>query len=72
MSEHLDQILSDHFSGTTDAALIRRMEQADDFRYDDESYELSRRLKLGGQAWRWAVIDGKERVEVYTPGEVQQ
>lgn len=72
MSERLDQILSDHFTGTTDAQLIHRIETASDFGYDDEQAELNRRLKLGGQAWRWAVIDGKERVEVYTPGEVQE
>lgn len=67
MSERLDNILSAHFAGTSDAQLIRRMERAADFGYDDESYELSRRLKLGGLAWRWMVIDGRDRVEIYTP-----
>lgn len=67
MSERLDHILSDHFAGTSNDELVRRIERADDFGYDDEQYELNRRLKLGGLAWRWAVVDGRERVQIYTP-----
>lgn len=67
MSERLDQILSEHFAETSNDELVRRIERADDFGYDDESYELNRRLRLGGQAWRWSMIEGRERVEIYTP-----
>lgn len=35
-------------------ALIRRMEQAGDFNYDDEQVELSRRLSAEGYAWKWS------------------
>jgi len=67
VSERLDRILEDQFKGTSDAELIRRMEHAPDFGYDDEEYELNRRLKLGGLAWRWAQFNGRDRVEVYEP-----
>ena len=53
--------------GPNEADLMRAMERTPDFGYDDEEYELSRRLKLGGLAWRWATIDGYDQVEVYTP-----
>lgn len=66
MSESLDSQLEAHFAGVSDEALIRRMERAPDFGYDDEAYELDRRLKaLGRQAWRWAQIDGRDRVVLY-------
>lgn len=35
------------------AALVRRMERAPDFGYDDEQIELSRRLREQGKTWRW-------------------
>jgi hypothetical protein len=38
----------------SDAALIRRMERAGDFKYDDEQVELNRRLEGTGYAWRWS------------------
>lgn len=43
------------------------MNHAPDFGYDDEEVELTRRLKLGGLAWRWAQLNGKDVVEVYQP-----
>lgn len=47
-------------------ALIARIEKAPDFGYDDESVELSRRLRESGESWRWvgdriAVIGGKNQ-----------
>ncbi|MBM4646560.1 hypothetical protein GS464_29535 [Rhodococcus hoagii] len=50
------------------SALIRRMETAQDFGYDDEEVELSRRLREQGKTWRWSddfynprvVIEGGE------------
>jgi len=33
--------------------LIKRMENAEDFRYDDEEIELSERLFKEGKTWRW-------------------
>ncbi|EON33770.1 hypothetical protein GTC6_05367 [Gordonia terrae C-6] len=52
----------------TTSALIRRIEKAQDFGYDDEAVELSRRLREEGKDWRWSddfcnpriVIEGGE------------
>lgn len=57
------------YSGLSDAQLIRRMENAEDFGYDDEEVELSRRLKLGGLAWRWSGDFFRPNVEIYKPDE---
>lgn len=35
-------------------ALIRRIENAPDFGYDDEAVELSARLARQGKDWRWS------------------
>lgn len=53
------------FARFTNAQLIRRMENAPDFGYDDEEAELTRRLKLGRQAWRWSGDFFRPRVEIY-------
>ena len=45
------------------------MENAEDFGYDDEEAELSRRLKLGGLAWRWSGDFFRPSVEIYKPDE---
>ena len=55
------------FAGMSDRQLIGRMEAAPDFGYDDEEVELSRRLKLGGLAWRWSNDMFNPRVEIYEP-----
>ena len=55
------------FENLSDAQLIRRMENAPDFGYDDEEVELSRRLKLGGLAWKWSSDLFNPKVEVYKP-----
>lgn len=62
MSERLPDPQFEHLS---DDALKRRMERAADFGYDDEERELSRRLALGGLAWRWSSDFYNPRVEVY-------
>lgn len=66
MSEHeprppLEEQIAHKFKSVTTDALIRRMERAADFAYDDESFELNRRLAKTGQTWKW---DG-DRVVVY-------
>ena len=61
----MSESIPDRFKGYTNARLIERIENAPDFGYDDEQVELNRRLALGGRAWRWAMIDGRERVQVY-------
>ena len=66
MSE-LENEIQAKFAHLSDERLISRMNRAPDFGYDDEEVELTRRLKLGGLAWRWATVDGRERVEVYKP-----
>lgn len=70
MSEHfpnpdLEQAIRDKFKYYTNDALIERIERSEEFRYDDETVELNRRLLLGGLAWRWA----GNKVEVYEPEE---
>ena len=64
----LEQDIQAKFGHLSDERLMERMNKAPDFGYDDEEVELTRRLKLGGLAWRWADINGKERVEVYAEG----
>lgn len=64
MSE-LDDNIRAKFEHMSTDALIRRIEKAEDFGYDDEGVELDRRMKLGGQAWKWTQINGVDRIEVY-------
>lgn len=40
--------------GIATSALVRRMESARDFEYDDEAVELTRRLREEGKTWRWS------------------
>lgn len=47
------------------ATLIRRMENAPDFGYDDESVELTSILTPEGKAWLW---DGN-KVKIVTQAE---
>lgn len=49
----LETEIKKKFKNTSTKALIRKMEKAPDFGYDDEAYELSRRLKAMGKTWRW-------------------
>lgn len=53
------------FSHLSDEQLIRRIERAPDFGYDDESVELDRRLKPQRRAWRWSGDFHRPHVEVY-------
>ena len=65
MNELENQIQA-KFSNLSDAQLIKRIEQAKDFEYDDEAVELNRRLRvLGGKAWRWAGDFYRPHVELY-------
>jgi hypothetical protein len=59
----LDQALEECFKHMSTSALIRRMERAEDFGYDDESIELTRRLRREGKAWRWK---SDSEVEIFT------
>lgn len=65
MSEHLDRALAKKFHGYSDNELIRRIEAAPDFGYDDEEYELNRRLGARGLTWAW----NGDRVEVMAKPE---
>jgi len=67
MSDSLDRAIEAKFQGVSDQALIRKMERAPDFGYDDEAYELNRRLTLVGMAWKWSQKYGRDVVVVYTP-----
>lgn len=62
---HLDEVIATEFAHMTDEALIRRMERAPDFGYDDECWELNRRLGAVGLTWMW---EGN-KVKVYKPEE---
>lgn len=58
MSEHeprepLEAQIERKFRTVTTDALIRRIQRAADFGYDDEQYELNRRLKRDGLTWKW-------------------
>lgn len=48
-------------AAVTNAELIRRIEHAEDFGYDDEQVELNKRLETEKKAWKW----NGNRVEVY-------
>ena len=67
MSDSLDSAIEAKFHGVSDAGLIRKIERAPDFGYDDEAYELSRRLSLVGMAWKWSQKYGRDVVVTYTP-----
>lgn len=69
MSESLDDGIRAKFTGVSNEGLIHRIERAEDFGYDDEEYELSRRLKLGGQAWRWTQWGDRNRVTIFPQPE---
>lgn len=47
-------------------ALIRRIENAPDFGYDDESVELSSRLARQGKDWKWGEGFFNPSIVVYT------
>jgi len=64
----LETEIAAKFAGIPNAQLIRKMEHAQDFGYDDEEFELNRRLRLGGLAWRWSGDFYRPTVEVYKPG----
>ena len=50
-------------------SLVRRMERAEDFAYDDESIELSRRLREQGKDWRWSESFTNPQVIIFDVGE---
>lgn len=53
MTEYLDQAIAKKFHGYSDNELIRRIENAPEFEYDDEQYELNRRLGERALTWMW-------------------
>lgn len=63
----LETEIAAKFAGIPNAQLICKMEHTEDFGYDDESVELTRRLQLGGLAWRWGGDFYRPTVEVYKP-----
>ncbi|MBT8161447.1 MULTISPECIES: hypothetical protein [Arthrobacter] len=65
----LEQAIKDKFAGLTDADIIRRMNAAPDFGYDDEAVELNRRLGSVGLSWRWS---RQNRVLIFDPAEEVQ
>lgn len=65
MEGDLEKSVAAKFAHLSDEALMDRMNRAPDLGYDDEEVELTRRLKLNGLTWRWATVEGQERVKVY-------
>ncbi|OBK36976.1 hypothetical protein A5658_04770 [Mycobacterium sp. 1245111.1] len=64
----LDETLREHFAGVSTAEIIRRINRAPDFGYDDEEYELNRRLTEQSLTWKWVRGDsGHQVVEVFNP-----
>lgn len=68
-SESLESKVKEKFAHLTDDDLIRRMNAAPDFGYDDESVELNRRLDLVGLTWRWS---SQNKVLIFDPAEEEQ
>ena len=64
--ESLEDQIKAKFAGYTDGQIMRRMEAAPDFGYDDEAYELNRRLGAVGLTWRWS---SQNKVLIYDPEE---
>lgn len=65
----LETQIKEKFAGYTDGQIMRRMEAAPDFGYDDEAYELNRRLGAVGLTWRWS---SQNKVLIYDPAELEQ
>ncbi|MFC5937539.1 MULTISPECIES: hypothetical protein [Mycobacterium avium complex (MAC)] len=66
MSDGLLREIAAQFATVTDKELIRRINRAPDFGYDDEAIELSRRLHERGRDWRWARNShGHDVVEIF-------
>ncbi len=65
----LEEQIKDKFAGQSDADIIRQMNRAEAFGYDDESYELNRRLDRIGLTWRWST---RNKVLIYDPAEEEQ
>jgi len=63
----LERAVQAKFEGLSDFALMNRINRAEDFGYDDEGLELTRRARLMGKAWRWAQNNGRDQVVLYTP-----
>ena len=64
-SRALEESISGKFAHLSNEALVGRMNRAPDFGYDDEAVELTRRLKLGGAAWRWSADFFNPKIEIY-------
>lgn len=63
---NLEREIQAKFENVSDAQLIKRIEDAPEFGYDDEAYELNRRLRaVGGMAWRFAGDFYHPHVELY-------
>jgi hypothetical protein len=60
----LEEQIKQKFEGYTDGQIMRRMEAAEDFGYDDEAMELNRRLGAVGLTWRWSK---RNKVLIYDP-----
>lgn len=68
----LEETIKRDFVGVPTDRLIRRMERAPESKnLDDETYELSRRLKEDGKTWKWVGGYSDPRIEVIELGEVE-
>lgn len=69
MSERQPRDPENPMAHYTNGELIQRMERAEDFKYDDESRELSRRLGARALDWKWSDDFFNPRVVVFDPSE---
>ena len=61
---NMEESIKNKFKNYSTPELVRQIEGAPDFGYDDEEYELTRRLKLKGMSWRWNRKTPREKVEI--------
>lgn len=54
LNKELVESIKEKFRRLSTEQLISRIEAADDFSYDDEAVELTRRLKEDGKRWKWS------------------
>lgn len=73
LTSDLDRDIARIFADKTTAELKRKMERAaGSTNLDDETYELSRRVRGQGKEWGWqrgANVAAKQRIVIFTPGD---
>lgn len=66
VDEELEESIKKRFIGYSTSRLVKRMEDAEDFGYDDEEIELRRRLRKTNQDWKWNDSLSNPKIIIYT------